>query len=259
MVRARALASHGSERDFTHSLPEVVPPDGVALASSPPQRTPSIMKRTLGILVAIALTGCAGASLHRYPHQSTRIVHPIIEGQVYQNQVVVDNSVEEQRYGVGYGSFTDDATLVTLDESQICVQVNIRNVTEVRAAQTPISAYRVFLRAHQTVREDGVVSGTTSQMATIPGTRPRDVQTGMETYCAGTDRYGNCYSWQSRPTYTTVYDPTMYQVATQSGTACWTNGGFVAEDTDEMEIYFVLPDRSDGVGFEWAFDVPAAP
>jgi hypothetical protein len=213
------------------------------------------MNRPLGILVAIALTGCAGASLHRYPHQGTRILNPIIEGQVYQNQVVVDNSVEEQRYGVAYGSFSDDATLVSLDESQICVQVNIRSVTEVRAAQTPISAYRVFLRAHQTVREDGIVSSPTSQMATIPGTRPRDVQTGMETYCAGYDRYGNCYSWNTRPTYTTVYDPTMYQVATQSGTACWTNGGFVAEDTDEMEIYFVLPDRSDGVGFQWGFDV----
>jgi hypothetical protein len=209
-------------------------------------------------LLMIALAGCAGASLHRYPHQSTRIINPITEGQVYQNQVVVDNSVEEQRYGVAYGSFSDDAMLVSLDESQICVQVNIRNVTEVRAAQTPVSAYRVFLRAHQTVREDAVVSGTTSQMQTIPGTRGRDVQTGMETYCAGTDRYGNCYSWNTRPTYTTVYDPTMYTVATQTGTACWPNGGFIAEDTDEMEVYFVLPDRSDGVGFEWGFDVASA-
>ncbi len=212
------------------------------------------MKRSAYVLVAIALTGCAGASLHRYPHEGTRILNPISAGQVYQNQVVVDDSLEEQRYGVAYGSFSDDAILASLDASQICVQANLRNVTEVRAAQVPLSAYRIFLRAHQTVREDGVVSGTTSQMATIPGTRARDVQTGMETYCAGYDRYGHCYSWATRPTYTTVYDPTMYTVATQSGTVCWMNGGFIAEDTDEMEVYFVLPDRSDGRGFQWGFD-----
>ena len=47
----------------------------------------------------------------------------------------------------------------------------------------------------------------------------------------------------------------MYEVTTQQGTACFMNTGFITPDTDEMEVYFVLPDRSDGVGFEWRFDV----
>ena len=51
----------------------------------------------------------------------------------------------------------------------------------------------------------------------------------------------------------------MYQLITQTGTACFANRGYVTADTDEMEIYFVTPDRTDGVGFQWQFDVEDAP
>jgi len=213
-------------------------------------------KRLVGALIfALALSACAGASLHRYPHESTHIISPITEGAVQQNYVQVPSTQTETRYGVAQGSLVDEGVLTALDANQVCVQVTVRNIGEERSAQTPLSMYHVFLRANQSVRDDARVTDATQQVQPIQGTRPRDVQTGMETYCAGTDRYGNCYSWQTRPTYTTVYDPAMYDVITQQGTACFVNNGYITAETDEMEIYFVLPDRSDGVGFEWQFDI----
>lgn len=213
-------------------------------------------KRLVGILsLALALTACAGASLHRFPHDTTHIPSPLTEGAVESNVVQVAAPQVENQYGVAPGSLLEEGVLTALDANQICVQVTVRNIGEMRTAQTPLSMYRVFLRANQNVRDDAQVTNATQAVQPIQGTRPRDVQTGMETYCAGTDRYGNCYSWQTRPTYTTVYDPTMYDLVTQQGTACFVNNGFITEETDEMEIYFVLPDRSDGVGFEWQFDV----
>lgn len=213
-------------------------------------------KRLLGVLsLAAALSACAGASLHRYPHDTTHILSPLQVGSVAQNYVQVGSPTMEGQYGVAQGSLVDDGVLTALDANQICVQVTVRNIGETRGAQVPLSSYLVFLRASQNVRDDGQVTGATQAVQPIQGTRGRDVQTGMETYCGGTDRYGNCYSWQTRPTYTTVYDPAMYDVVTQQGTACFVNNGFITEETDEMEVYFVLPDRSDGVGFEWQFDV----
>ena len=214
-------------------------------------------KRLNGTLaLALALSACAGASLHRYPHDTTHILSPMAQGAVEQNYVQVAATQTESQYGVAQGALVQTGVLTALDANQVCVQVTVRNIGEMRGAQTPLASYRVFLRASQNVRDDAVVTGTTQSVQPIQGTRPRDVQTGMETYCAGTDRYGNCYSWQTRPTYTTVYDPAMYDLIEQSGTACFVNNGFITEDTDEMEIYFVLPDRSNGVGFEWRFDVP---
>lgn len=205
--------------------------------------------------IALALGACAGASLHRYPHDTTHILSPLTEGAVDTNLVQVAATQTEARFGVMQGSLVNEGVLTALDDNQVCVQVTVRNIGEVRSAQVPLSMYRVFMRANQNVRDDGVITGVTQSVQPIQGTRPRDVQTGMETYCSGTDRYGRCYSWQTRPTYTTVYDPAMYDVVTQQGLACFTNAGFITPDTDEMEVYFVTPDRSDGVGFEWRFDV----
>lgn len=207
------------------------------------------------LLLASALTACAGASLHRFPHETTHILSPLTEGAVQPNAVQVLASQVEAQYGVAQGTLTDEGVLVALDNAQVCVQVTVRNIGEARSGQVPLSAYRVFLRANQDVRDDAQVTGVTQSVMSVPGTRPRDVQTGYETYCGGYDRYGNCYSWQTRPTYTTVYDPAVYDVVTQTGSACFVNNGYITEETDEMEIYFVLPDRSDGVGFEWRFDI----
>lgn len=206
-------------------------------------------------LLALALSACAGASLHRYPHATTHVADPLSVGSVQANQVVVDQSMVEQEYGLPGGTLMRDGVLTALDDSQICVQVTVRDVSDTEQARTPLAGYRVFLRANQNVRDDGRFIETSQAMATLPGTRPRQIQTGMETYCGGTDRYGRCYSWQTRPTYTTVYDPTVYNVTTQTGTACFVNNGFITSETDEMEVYFVLPNRSAGVGFEWQFDV----
>jgi hypothetical protein len=217
----------------------------------------SMTKRLMGTFtLALALSACAGASLHRYPHDTTHILSPLAQGAVEQNYVQVAATQVEAQYGVPQGSLVEQGVLTALDANQVCVDVTVRNIGEMRSAQVPLSSYRVFLRANQSVRDDAVVTGATQAVQPIQGTRPRDIQTGMETYCAGTDRYGNCYSWQTRPTYTTVYDPAMYDLITQQGTACFVNNGFITEETDEMEIYFVLPDRSDGVGFEWRFDIP---
>lgn len=207
------------------------------------------------LTLAAALTACAGASLHRYPHDTTHIVSPLTEGAIDANLVQVAHSQTESQYGVMQGSLVAEGVLTALDANQVCVQVTVRNIGEMRGAQTPLAMYRVFMRANQNVRDDGVMTGTTQSVQSIQGTRPRDVQTGMETYCGGTDSYGRCYSWQTRPTYTTVYDPVMYDLVTQQGTACFANTGFITPETDEMEVYFVLPDRTDGVGFEWRFDV----
>jgi len=213
-------------------------------------------KRLLTVSLALALTACAGSSLHRYPHDTTHILSPLTEGAVDTNLVQVAATQVENQYGVMQGSLVEEGVLTALDANQVCVQVTVRNIGEMRSAQTPLSKYRVYMRANQNVRDDGVITGTTQSVQPIQGTRPRDVQTGMETYCSGgTDRYGNCYSWATRPTYTTVYDPAMYDLITQQGTACFTNAGFITPETDEMEVYFVLPDRTDGVGFEWRFDV----
>jgi len=213
-------------------------------------------KRLVGaLLFSLALSACAGASLHRYPHDTTHIISPLSTGAVDTNYVQVASTATENRYGVAQGSLVDEGVLTALDVNQICVQVTVRNIGEERGAQTPLGMYHVYLRANQNVRDDAQVTGATQAVQSIQGTRPRDVQTGMETYCASYDQRGNCYSWQTRPTYTTVYDPAVYDVVTQQGTACFVNNGYITEDTDEMEIYFVLPDRTDGVGFEWRFDV----
>jgi hypothetical protein len=212
--------------------------------------------RTFSILsAALALSACAGASLHRYPHETTHVAMPLSTGAVDTNYVQVAAPQIESSYGVAQGSLVDEGVLTQLDANQICVQVTVRNIGEMRSGTTPLAMYRVFLRANQNVRDDAQVQNVTQQVAQVPGTRPRDVQTGMETYCGAYDRYGACYNWQTRPTYTTVYDPAMYDVTTQQGTACFVNNGFITEETDEMEIYFVQPDRSNGVGFEWQFDI----
>ncbi len=213
------------------------------------------MRMAWVLFTAAALTACAGASLHRYPHDTTHILSPLAEGAVQSNVVQVAAPQVESQYGVQQGALTAEGVLTALDANQVCIQVTVRNIGEMRSAQVPLSMYRVFLRANQSVRDDGQMANTAQSVQPIQGTRPRQVQTGMETYCGGTDRYGNCYSWQTRPTYTTVYDPTMYDLVTQQGTACFANTGFITDETDEMEVYFVLPDRSDGVGFEWQFDV----
>lgn len=211
----------------------------------------------LTLTLALCLTACAGASLHRYPHDTTHIVSPLAQGgTVDQNYVQVAAPQIENSYGVAQGSLVEQGVLTALDTNQVCVDVTVRNIGEMRSAATPLSMYRVFLRANQNVRDDAQVTNVQQQVQTVPGTRPRDVQTGMETYCGGYDNRGNCYTWQQRPTYMTVYDPTTYDIVTQTGTACFVNNGFITEDTDEMEIYFVLPDRTDGVGFEWQFDIP---
>jgi len=214
-------------------------------------------KRWFLALLFLSLTACAGASLHRYPHDTTHILSPLASGSVQSNYVQVAAPTVEGRYGVAQGSLVNEGVLTALDASQICVQVTVRNIGEMRSAQTPLGMYRVFLRASQNVRDDAQVSGATQQVQSIQGTRARDVQTGYQNVCTGGyDRYGNCYVWSSQPTYSTVYDPAVYDLITQQGTACFVNNGFVTADTDEMEIYFVLPDRTDGVGFEWRFDVP---
>lgn len=219
------------------------------------------MRRLLVALsIGSVLTACAGLSLHRYPHDTTHVVSPLQIGSVEGNSVSVDASPLEAQYGVAEGTLRDDATLTALDANQICVQVTVRRLSEMEGAQTPLGSYRVFLRANQNVRDDAQVQGATQTLASVAGTRPRDVMTGSQNVCTGGyDRYGNCFAWSSVPTYSTVYDPAVYEVITQTGTACFANRGYVTLDTDEMEIYFVMPDQTDGVGFQWQFDVEDAP
>ncbi len=216
-------------------------------------------KRTKAAVLAtamVALSACAGASLHRYPHETTHILSPLTEGAVDTNVVQVLATQVESQFGVPQGTLVDEGVLTALDANQVCVQVTVRDIGEMGRGQTPLSMYHVFLRANQSVRDDARVESTTQSSMPIQGTRPREVQTGFQPVCSGGyDRYGNCYRWIQQPTYTTVYDPAMYEVTTQQGTACFMNTGFITPDTDEMEVYFVLPDRSDGVGFEWRFDV----
>lgn len=215
-----------------------------------------MIKRSFGLLAAMLLLGaCAGASLHRYPHETTHILSPLTEGAVDTNVVQVLSPGVESQFGIAPGTLVDEGVLTALDTNQVCVQVTVRDVTEMGRQTPPLTMFHVFLRANQSVRDDARVENVTQSVGAVQGTRARQVQTGMERYCAGVDRYGNCYSWGVRPTYTTVYDPVMYQLTTQQGTACFMNAGFITPDTDEMEIYFVSPDRSDGVGFEWRFDI----
>jgi hypothetical protein len=212
------------------------------------------MTRAPSFFAVLLLSACAGSSLHRYPHETAHIVSPLQSGGVQANTVSVPAPQVEAAFGVAQGTLADDAMITALDASQICVQVTVRRIAEMRDAQVPLGQYRVFLRANQNVRDDAQVQDGTQMVTAVSGTRTRDVLTGYQNVCTGYDRYGRCFGWSTQPTYQTVYDPAVYQVITQTGTACFANRGYVTPDTNEMEIFFVLPDRTDGVGFEWRFD-----
>lgn len=188
------------------------------------------------LAASAALAGCA--------HEpDVEIQNPLASHAVQQNQITKPHAYAEQTRGLPPGSMTDQASLLSLDPAQICFGVSLHELD-------PIDLRTVEARMISPKLDpidQAEVAADPPSYQTYDGLVPERRETGSETVCSSRDSDGVCQSWQTRPTYSTVYVRGPVNVYQTRGRVCFQNHGFATSATEQIGLELRL--RRQGATF----------
>src|SRR4051794_40696943 len=74
---------------------------------------------TLSLILAAGSFGCARAA-------TVKIQNPFVSGAVAQNEIQYPDRATEMKYSLPTGTLVDEASLLSLDDKQVCFKVTLR-------------------------------------------------------------------------------------------------------------------------------------
>jgi hypothetical protein len=217
----------------------------------------------LQLLVALPLLLGANACVRS---ESTTIPNPLKAGQIQQNRIKNPDPKAEARYALPSGTLFHEASLVVLDEEQICFDLVLRVDGQRRSLATP-EGWRVFLRGKPEFEDKAPRFSTPAppEETSVPGV--------IETRATANQRIcdssgNNCYT---KDVVITSHTPGQIPIVKAGGVVCFANQGHVTKATQEITLHLddpnpAQPAAPDGttftfgggnlmnrVGFQWKF------
>jgi len=210
----------------------------------------SFFKSRLGpVLVAAAFfgagTGCVRAV-------SIDIPHPLTRGGVVPNRIPHVDVDTAAYFGLPYGTFNREASLVSLDAQQACFAVTLRSDGDHGDLAT-LSAWRVFVRGDPNIELMSPVFGPAAAQNVLPmqGSVPQQRYAGTYTTCT---RYSYGVQCTNHPRYITVRVPAIVNVVTGGGAVCFPHGGTMNRATQQITLHLDDPGNvSRRLAFRWRF------
>jgi hypothetical protein len=187
----------------------------------------SDMKRTslYSLFGLVLMSACGRAS-------DIEIRNPLAAGAVDANRVVKEHNFAERERGLPAGTMADEATLMSLDDKQICFGLQLHELDPIDLAQVEA---RLMTPKLERAAGEGQVWPEPPTSRTYNGLIPQRQITGSETYCA--QYQGNyCVAWRTRPVYSVVYIPGPVNVYTTRGRLCFPNGGLADAGTEQVSL-----------------------
>jgi hypothetical protein len=251
--------SRGLARDERHIHLRDLDRDRVAKAPSPRLTFRSdarvgivrAMLRSLVALLALSAAGCGVSNyLGRLPHNTQPVVGVMGSVALPSGPVTIAARVTHD-YHVSSDEYVDRATLTRLDDSQVCVNLEMRSI----GVPDPLPSYMGYLRADGHVLEGATIELTSQATVAMAGEALVVVE--RERVC--TERQGRtCLRHGEQDDRS--FEPRQLDVLVQQGTACFANGGLVTPSTQVLQVFF-MPREVDGlgVGFGWEFEGGGGP
>ena len=198
--------------------------------------------------------------------ESTSIPNPLKAGQLQQNRIKNPDRRGEARFSLPSGTLFHEASLVALDEQQICFDLVLRVDGQRRSLATP-EGWRVFLRGKPEFedKEPRFSAPQPPEETSVPGVIETR-STANQRIC---DSNGdNCYT---KDVVITSHTPGQIPIVKAGGIVCFANQGHVTKATQEITLHLddpnpppsVVPDGAtftfgggnlmNRVGFEWRF------
>ena len=202
----------------------------------------------LSIPILAAVVGCAGPDL--------TIPNPIVSGNLPQNHIVKAHGFAESQNGLPVGSMSDEATIESLDKSQICVTVSLHELAALDLTQAEVK-----LESSTGELAQPQLNAEPPTQQTYQGLVPHTEQTGTKLVCQSNASTGTT-TCQTQPVYTTTMIPGPVDVFNTKGRLCAPNQNLVTGQTKEMALKISTPTAARGawggqakknVTFRWAF------
>lgn len=200
---------------------------------------------TAMVAAAVATTGgCVSAVTITIPN-------PLTRGLVANRIPNADESTASY-FGLPYGTFTSEASLVSLDPQRACFNVVLRVEGSHAQNATPAN-WRTFLRGDPNVENMEPIFGPPApqQAMQMQGSIPRQRFAGYYTTCT---RYSYGTRCSQQPRYITVREPAIITVITGGGSVCFAHGGQITPRTEQVTLH--LDDQqnvSRRLAFRWRF------
>jgi len=184
-------------------------------------------------LIAAPLALGAVACVHS---ESTQIPNPLKAGQIQENRIKNADRATEARFSLPSGTLFHEASLVALDEQQICFDLALRVDGQRRSLATP-EGWRVFLRGKPEFEDKSPRFGATQPLeeSSVPGV--------IETQSTANQRIcdsdgGNCYT---KDIVITSHTPGRIPIVKGGGLVCFANQGHVTKATQEITLHLDDP------------------
>jgi hypothetical protein len=193
-------------------------------------------------LCFFAVSGCIRGS-------DVDIRNPLTAGTVDSNVIVKGHEHTEDTFGLPLHALDDEARLVSVDGSSICVAVTLRETDPIslKEMHAELGAPSVKAVEPNDVREEGVTA------TTHEGRLPMQERTGSTSSCTKRDDAGNCLAWDTQPTYATTYVAGAIDVYEARGQVCFPNSGLVTNETKQLTLEIEVRRRAplDGGARAW--------
>lgn len=196
------------------------------------------MKTRMLLGMALALSAMGGCA-----HESdVEIRNPLAAHAVDANRIVKPHDYAENARGLPPGSMADEATLLSMASDQVCFGVTLHELDpiDLRSVEAELSAPK------QDGTDDAKVWADQPTLKEYQGLVPEQRETGTETVCSNRDSDGVCQSWQTRPTYATVYVHGPVNVYESRGRLCFPNRGLATPATEQVSLQLVVRRQGGG-------------
>lgn len=179
-------------------------------------------------LAFLVLTACGGRSYY------VTIRHPLHVGAVDPNQVIFDQSREENSRQLPPGALLDQAELVSLTPEQICIRTTIWS-DQLEPQRSDYNAYRIAL-----LNDEGGVENTTAQIQMLPPSVSAFQGVRRHARFTGGVRVVRSYA-----------EPFVWQITQNPAQLCFQNGGFVTPETTRLTLEMGNAGAGNRMNFMW--------
>lgn len=179
-------------------------------------------------LILFVLTACGGRAYY------VTIRHPLEVGAVDPNQVIFDQSREENGRQLPPGALLDQAELITLTPEQICIRTTIWS-DQLEPQRSDYNAYRIAL-----LNDEGGVENTSAQIQMLPPSMNAYQGVRRSARFTGGVRVVRSYA-----------EPFVWQITQNPATLCFPNGGFVTPATTRLTLEMGNAGAGNRMSFEW--------
>jgi hypothetical protein len=179
-------------------------------------------------LALLLLAACGGRTYY------VTIRHPLEVGAVDPNQVMFDQSREENQRQLPPGALLDQAELVSLTPEQICVRVTIWS-DQLEPQRSDYNSYRIAL-----LNDQGGVENTTAQIQMMPPSMNAFQGVRRQARFTGGVTVVRAYA-----------QPFVWQITQNPAQLCFQNGGFVTPATTRLVLEMGNAGAGNRMNFEW--------